>query len=57
MWLEELAWLWGSIAGGLGLWGAWSLISLKAEVNALRERMSQVENQNEQRRTKTHQAA
>jgi len=57
MWLEELVWLWGPIAGGLGLWGAWSLISLKAEVSALRERIMQVENQNEKRRTKMQQAA
>ena len=57
MWLEELAWLWGPIAGGLGLWGAWSLISLKAEVNALQKRIAHLENQYEKRRTKTQQAA
>jgi hypothetical protein len=57
MWLEELVWVWGPVVAGFGLWGAWSLISLKAEVNALRERVIQLENQNEKRYTTTQQVA
>ncbi|MGE0681448.1 MAG: hypothetical protein AB7P69_11215 [Candidatus Binatia bacterium] len=57
MWLEELVWLWGPVVGGIGLWGAWNLISLKTEVKALRERVAQLESTNERRRNTAQKAA
>jgi len=43
MWLEETAWLWLPLACGAGLWGLWSLVTLKAGVRALRERLDRLE--------------
>jgi hypothetical protein len=43
MWLEELVWLWLPIAGGVGLWMMWSLVTLKRDVRALRQRLEQIE--------------
>ena len=43
MWLEEMAWLWLPVAGGLGLWVVWNTIALKAEVRALRQRLEQLQ--------------
>jgi hypothetical protein len=43
MWLEEMAWLWLPAAGGLGIWMIWSLVTLKTEVRALRQRLAQIE--------------
>ncbi len=31
MWLEEFAWLWLPLVCGVGLWGLWSIVTLKAE--------------------------
>ena len=38
MWLEELAWLWVPILGGVGIWMLWQLIVLRTEVRLLRNR-------------------
>ena len=57
MWLEELVWLWGPVVGGLGLWGVWSLISLKTEVKALRDRVAQLESTKEKRPNAAQKAA
>lgn len=43
MWLEEFVWLWGPIVGGVGLWGLWSVVALKAEVKALQHRLARLE--------------
>jgi hypothetical protein len=43
MWLEELAWLWLPIAGGVGIWMIWGIVTLKTEVRALRHRLAQIE--------------
>jgi hypothetical protein len=43
MWLEDMAWLWLPIAGGMGIWMIWSLVTLKTEVRALRQRLAQME--------------
>jgi hypothetical protein len=43
MWLEEMAWLWLPVAGGLGIWMIWSIVTLKADVRALRQRLAQME--------------
>jgi hypothetical protein len=43
MWLEEMAWLWLPVAGGLGLWVVWNTLALKAEVRALRQRLEQLQ--------------
>jgi hypothetical protein len=43
MWLEEMAWLWLPVAGGVGIWMIWSLVTLKTEVRALRQRLAQIE--------------
>jgi hypothetical protein len=43
MWLEELVWLWLPAVCGGGLWGLWSLVALKVEVRALRERIERLE--------------
>lgn len=57
MWLEELVWAWGPLVGGVGLWGVWSLIALKAEVKALQRRVAYLENQNEKQHDKMQRAA
>lgn len=57
MWLEELAWLWLPIAGGLGIWGIWSHIALKTEVRALRERLERLEAEVSSRGSAEHRAA
>ena len=57
MWLEELVWLWGPLVGGAGLWGVWSLISLKTEVRALQQRLAQLESDKPQRRDGVQKAA
>jgi hypothetical protein len=43
MWLEELVWLWWPIAGGVGLWMMWSLVTLKRDLRAVRQRLAQIE--------------
>jgi len=43
MWLEEMAWLWLPIAGGVGIWMTWSIVTLKRDVRALRRRLAQIE--------------
>jgi hypothetical protein len=43
MWLEETAWLWLPIAGGVGSWMVWGIVTLKTEVRALRHRLAQIE--------------
>jgi uncharacterized protein YbjT (DUF2867 family) len=43
MWLEEMVWLWGPSAGGLGLWVIWRMLTLHAEVRALRRRVERLE--------------
>jgi hypothetical protein len=43
MWLEEMAWLWLPIAGGVGMWMIWSIVTLKRDVRALRRRLAQIE--------------
>lgn len=43
MWLEEMVWLWLPVAGGVGLWVIRSMIALRAEVRALRQRLDKVE--------------
>lgn len=57
MWLEELVWLWGPLVGGIGLWVAWSLFSLKTEMKALRDRVAQLESVNGKRHNTTQRAA
>jgi hypothetical protein len=42
MWLEEMAWLWLPIAGGVGIWMIWSIVTLKRDVRALRQRLAQI---------------
>ena len=43
MCLEEMVWLWGPIAGGLGLWVVWRVLTLHAQVRALRHRVERLE--------------
>jgi len=43
MWLEEMAWLWLPIAGGMGMWMIWSIVTLKRDVRALRQRLAEIE--------------
>jgi hypothetical protein len=43
MWLEEMAWLWLPIAGGVGIWMTWSIVTLKRDIRALRRRLAQIE--------------
>jgi hypothetical protein len=43
MWLEEMVWLWLPIAGGVGLGMMWSIVTLKRDVRALRQRLAQIE--------------
>jgi hypothetical protein len=43
MWLEEMAWLWLPIVGGVGIWMIWGIVTLKTEVRALRHRLAQIE--------------
>jgi len=57
MWLEEFAWLWVPIVSGVGLWGLWSLVTVKAEVQALRGRVARLENGDSVRRDTSRQVA
>jgi hypothetical protein len=57
MWLEETAWLWLPLACGAGVWGLWSLVSLKAEVRRLRERLARLEDESAARSNKEQKAA
>jgi hypothetical protein len=43
MWLEEMVWLWLPITGGVGMWMMWSIVTLKRDVRALRQRLAQIE--------------
>ena len=43
MWLEEMVWLWLPIAGGVGLGMMWSIVTLKRDVRAVRQRLAQIE--------------
>jgi hypothetical protein len=43
MWLEEMVWLWLPIAGGVGIWMLWSIVTLKRDVYVLRQRLAQLE--------------
>jgi hypothetical protein len=43
MWLEEMVWLWLPIASGVGIWMIWSLVTLKRDMRALRQRLAQIE--------------
>ncbi len=43
MWVEEMVWLWGPAAGGLGGWVVWRLLTPHAEVRALRHRVARLE--------------
>ena len=57
MWLEESVWLWLPIASGLVLWLGWSLVVLRTQVRALRERVTQLESKLENSKTGTRNAA
>jgi hypothetical protein len=54
MWLEELAWLWLPILGGLGLWMLWQLIALRTAVQLLRKRVAMLEAHASVRGNETH---
>ena len=54
MWLEELAWLWLPILGGLGLWMLWQLIALRTAVQLLRKRVAMLEVHASVRGNETH---
>jgi hypothetical protein len=43
MWLEEMVWLWLPIAGGVGMWMMGSLVTLKRDLRAVRQRLAQIE--------------
>jgi hypothetical protein len=43
MWLEDMVWLWLPLAGGVGMWMMWSLVTLKRDVRVLRQRLAQIE--------------
>ena len=43
MWLEEMAWLWGPMVSGIGIWVVWRVLALKAELRALRQRVERLE--------------
>jgi hypothetical protein len=43
MWLEEMVWLWLPIVGGVGIWMIWSVVTLKRDLRALRQRLAQIE--------------
>lgn len=43
MWLEELVWLWLPVVCGIAGWMSWQLVSVTAEVRALRRRVEQLE--------------
>jgi hypothetical protein len=57
MWLEEMAWLWLPVAGGLGIWMIWSIVTLKADVRVLRQRLAQMEVESTSRAHKESTAA
>jgi len=54
MWLEELAWLWAPILGGIGLWMLWQLIVLRTQVQLLRNRVEVLETHASVQSDKTH---
>ena len=54
MWLEELAWLWVPILGGVGIWMLWQLIVLRTEVRLLRNRVGVLEAHRSVRGNETH---
>ena len=41
MWIEEMVWLWLPIVGGVGIWMIWSIVTLKRDVRALRQRRAE----------------
>ena len=43
MWLEETTWLWLPTISGIGIWVVWSMLALKTEVRALRQRLERME--------------
>jgi hypothetical protein len=43
MWVEAMVWLWGPVAVGLGVWVVWRMLTLHAEVRALRHRVERLE--------------
>ena len=57
MWLEELAWLWLPILGGVGIWMFWQLIVLRTQVRLLRKRMEVLEAHSSVRGNETHEVA
>ena len=57
MWLEELAWLWLPILGGLGIWMLGRLLALRAEVRLLRKRVEVLEAHASVRSNETHEVA
>jgi hypothetical protein len=38
-----MGWLWLPIAGGVGMWMMWSLVTLKRDLRAVRQRLVQIE--------------
>jgi len=54
MWLEELAWLWVPLLGGVGIWMLWQLIVLRTEVRLLRNRVEVLEAHTSVRGNETH---
>jgi hypothetical protein len=52
MWLEEMP-----VAGGLGIWMIWSIVTLRADVRALRRRLAQMEVESTSRAHKESMAA
>jgi hypothetical protein len=57
MWLEEMIWLWLPVAGGIGLWGIWSMIALKKEVRMLHQQLARMEASMTSRANEEHRAA
>ena len=57
MWLEELAWLWVPILGGVGIWMLWQLIVLRTEVRLLRNRVEVLKAHTSVRGNETHEVA
>jgi hypothetical protein len=43
MWLEEFVWFWLPVVCGASVWALWNIVTLKAEVRILRERLQQLE--------------
>ena len=57
MWLEELAWLWVPILGGVGIWMLWQLIVLRTEVRLLRNHVEVLEAHTSVQGNETHEVA